>query len=209
MIGALLGLTFVTGVIDAASVLDLGHVFVANMTGNVVFSGFALAHLGNVWLSAALAALVAFLVGAVLGGRLTRGSAWPAASGFALELCLLAGASAVAFGEATVMRTYVLVGCLALAMGLRNALIRALSVPDMTTTVLTLTLTGLAADSSLAGGDSTRWVRRLGAVGAMLAGAFAGAVLISNAPRFVIAFGTAIELVAVVVLLRTAPLKPS
>jgi uncharacterized membrane protein YoaK (UPF0700 family) len=41
--GALLGLTFVTGIIDAVSVLSLGHVFVANMTGNVVFLGFALA----------------------------------------------------------------------------------------------------------------------------------------------------------------------
>jgi uncharacterized membrane protein YoaK (UPF0700 family) len=36
-------LTFVTGVVDATSYLRLGHVFVANMTGNVVFLGFGLA----------------------------------------------------------------------------------------------------------------------------------------------------------------------
>jgi uncharacterized membrane protein YoaK (UPF0700 family) len=36
-------LTVVTGLVDAFSYLSLGHVFVANMTGNVVFLGFALA----------------------------------------------------------------------------------------------------------------------------------------------------------------------
>ncbi len=38
----LLALTVATGLVDAVSYLVLGHVFVANMTGNVVFSGFAL-----------------------------------------------------------------------------------------------------------------------------------------------------------------------
>jgi len=36
-------LTVVTGLVDAFSYLVLGHVFVANMAGNVVFLGFALA----------------------------------------------------------------------------------------------------------------------------------------------------------------------
>ena len=115
VLAALLGLTFVTGVIDAASVLDLGHVFVANMTGNVVFGGFALARLGNVWLSAAITALTAFLLGAVLGGRLARQQVAPSARGFVLELGLLAAASAIAFAPVTVTRTYALVSCLALA----------------------------------------------------------------------------------------------
>ena len=39
----LLALTLVTGLVDAASYVNLGHVFVANMTGNVVFLGFAIA----------------------------------------------------------------------------------------------------------------------------------------------------------------------
>jgi uncharacterized membrane protein YoaK (UPF0700 family) len=63
------------------------------------------------------------------------------------------------------------------AMGLRNAIVRKLAVPDMTTTVLTLTITGLAADSSLAGGDNPRWQRRVAAILAMTLGAFAGARL--------------------------------
>ena len=43
----LVGLTVVTGLVDAFSYLSLGHVFVANMTGNVVFLGFALAGVGR------------------------------------------------------------------------------------------------------------------------------------------------------------------
>ncbi len=39
----LVGLTALTGIVDAVSILALGRVFVANMTGNVVFAGFALA----------------------------------------------------------------------------------------------------------------------------------------------------------------------
>jgi hypothetical protein len=38
---ALLTLTAVTGLVDAVSYLRLGRVFVANMTGNVVFLGFS------------------------------------------------------------------------------------------------------------------------------------------------------------------------
>src|SRR5881397_904111 len=37
LVVALFGLTFVTGLIDGVSFLGLGHVFTANMTGNVVF----------------------------------------------------------------------------------------------------------------------------------------------------------------------------
>lgn len=54
-----------------------------------------------------------------------------------------------------------------LAMGVRSATVRKLAVPDLTTTVLTLTITGLAADSSLAGGSNPGWLRR-GAGGAAL-----------------------------------------
>ena len=53
----LLTLTVVTGVVDAVSILRLGRVFVANMTGNVVFSGFALVGAPGFSLSASLAAL--------------------------------------------------------------------------------------------------------------------------------------------------------
>ncbi|MFE4723932.1 DUF1275 family protein, partial [Streptomyces sp. NPDC056728] len=67
---------------------------------------------------------------------------------------------------------------LAWAMGLRNATVRKLGVPDMTTTVLTMTLTGFASESSLAGGTAPRTGRRIASVVAMLAGATLGALLV-------------------------------
>src|SRR5436190_22228978 len=73
---------------------------------------------------------------------------------------------------------YALIVLLALAMGLQNAAARLLAIPDLTTTVLTLTLTGLAADSTPAGGSNPRAGRRLLATGAMLLGAGIGAFLV-------------------------------
>ena len=80
----LVGLTVVTGVVDAVSYLTLGHVFVANMTGNVVFIGFALAGASGLSAPASLAALAAFLRRArcwedVLGAPLPRPPRAPAA----------------------------------------------------------------------------------------------------------------------------------
>src|SRR5258707_10771807 len=65
----LIGLTVVTGLVDAFSYLSLGHVFVANMTGNVVFLGFALAGVGEISIVAILLALLAFALGAAVTGR--------------------------------------------------------------------------------------------------------------------------------------------
>jgi hypothetical protein len=66
----LLALTAVTGLVDAVSILQLGRVFVANMTGNVVFTGFAIGGAPGFSLSASLFALAGFLVGATVGGML-------------------------------------------------------------------------------------------------------------------------------------------
>ena len=82
------------------------------------------------------------------------------------------------------------IALLALAMGFRNATVRRLGVPDLTTTVLTMTLTGLAADSPVAGGSGKGSVRRVAAVLAMLAGALAGALLLKSSlalPLFIAA----------------------
>jgi uncharacterized membrane protein YoaK (UPF0700 family) len=65
----LLALTVVTGIVDAFSFVVLGHIFVANMTGNVVSIGFALAGVGSVSLGASVLALAAFVVGALIAGR--------------------------------------------------------------------------------------------------------------------------------------------
>lgn len=67
---ALFALTCVSGLIDAVSYLGLGHVFTANMTGNVVVIAFALVGAPGFSIAGSLTSLVAFLVGSVLAGRL-------------------------------------------------------------------------------------------------------------------------------------------
>jgi uncharacterized membrane protein YoaK (UPF0700 family) len=182
----LVSLTLTTGLLDAVSYLGLGHVFTANMTGNVVLLGFALAGATGLSITASVVALVAFLAGAVMGGRIVAAMAsgprhrWLLTVA-AIETVLIAAAAGAASGlhlEASVAARVPVIALTAVAMGLRNATVRRLAVPDLTATVLTLTLTGLAADSSLAGGNNPRVPRRVGAVVAMLIGAIVGAALV-------------------------------
>jgi uncharacterized membrane protein YoaK (UPF0700 family) len=189
----LLVLTVTTGLVDAVSYLALGHVFVANMTGNVVFLGFALAGAeGLSWL-ASIVSLISFLVGALAGGRLgTRFAAHRGhllRSATAVQTVLVAVTvvvAAVSDGQVTSGVRYTLIVFLGVAMGLQNAIARRLGVPDLTTTVLTLTLTGLAADSTRAGGEAPRPGRRILSVLAMLLGALVGAQLVLHGHLVVI-----------------------
>ncbi|MEU8579310.1 YoaK family protein [Streptomyces abikoensis] len=174
-------LTVATGVVDAVSYLGLGHVFVANMTGNVVFLGFALAGAPGLSAVASLVSLASFLAGALVGGRF--GSRTAAHRGRLLALAagvqtVLLAAAAVTAAAADGGARYSLIVLLGLGMGLQNAVARRLGVPDLTTTVLTLTLTGLAADSTAAGGTAPRPGRRILSALAMLLGGLAGAALI-------------------------------
>jgi uncharacterized membrane protein YoaK (UPF0700 family) len=178
-------LTIVTGVVDALAYLRLGHVFVANMTGNVVFLGFAAAGAGGLSVPGSLLALACFLPGGIAAGRLAtrlgddRRRQLRAATTVELVLCAAAIPVAAAAGQQLGAGSrYALIGLMALAMGVQNATARRLAVIDLTTTVLTLTLTGIAADSWLGGGTGARTARRVIAVGAMLLGAFVGALLL-------------------------------
>jgi uncharacterized membrane protein YoaK (UPF0700 family) len=181
----LLALTALTGLVDAVSYLALGHVFVANMTGNVVFLGFALADAADFSIPASVTAIAAFLVGALAGGRIGASAGHHRARLLAIatgvETALVGAALAVSMtglGQEGGLVRYSLIVLLALAMGVQNAVARRLGVPDLTTTVLTLTLTGLAADSTLAGGTNPRPGRRLLATAAMFLGAAVGALVV-------------------------------
>jgi uncharacterized membrane protein YoaK (UPF0700 family) len=181
----LVAMTFVTGLVDAFSYLVLGHVFVANMTGNILFLGFALVGEHGLSAAASLVALGTFLIGAALGGKLIaalkdhRGRLL-AVSSF-IQAVFLAVAVAFAVLSTTPIQgscRYALIVSLALAMGVQNAASRKLAVPDLTTTVLTLTITGIGADSMLVGGSGSKSGRRLVAVASMLLGALVGAILV-------------------------------
>jgi uncharacterized membrane protein YoaK (UPF0700 family) len=176
-------LTVVSGLVDAVSYLGLGHVFTANMTGNVVILGFAAAGAPGFSIPASLASLGSFLVGAACAGRITlhvnSRRRW-LLTAMTIE-GLLSGAAAVVASSISTISSgwprYAVIVLMAFAMGIRNSTIRRLAVPDVTTTVLTMTLTGLAADSTLAGGTNPKVGRRTAAVVAMLVGAIVGALL--------------------------------
>ena len=202
-VASLLILTFTTGLVDAVSLLGLGRVFTANMTGNVVLLGFAVAGAAGFSIAATLTSLLTFLVGAAVAGRIGRAYGSDARDwlryALIVETTLVAVAAIVAtlgvsVGEAS---QYIVIGLLAFAMGARNAAVRALGVKNLNTTVLTMTLTGLAADSKLAGGSGSGGGRQLAATGAMLIGALIGGILVLEvdvaAPLFVAAALAAIS----------------
>lgn len=184
LLSVLFALTLLSGLIDGVCYLGLGHVFTANMTGNVVVLGFAAAGARGFSAPACLTSLAVFLVGAVCGGRISKRVSRRSRlldMAIALETAFVGAAAVVAFAASSVSvgwARYATIAILALAMGIRNAVIRRLAVLDMTTTVLTMTLTGLAADSTLAGGSNPHVGRRIGAVLAMLIGAVIGASLL-------------------------------
>lgn len=181
-------LTLSTGVIDATTFLALDRVFVANMTGNVVFMAFALGGASEFSVPASLTALIAFLAGAQLGGQLHRrlpaNRGWRLAIVCAIEAALVAAALAISLWAqwrgvaigATATR-YAMIAVLGIAMGLQNATIQTLGVPGLTTTVLTSILTGIAAD---AGGPTAPQGARLRPVGVVVLfiGAAIGALLV-------------------------------
>ena len=88
---------------------------------------------------------------------------------------------------------FALIALTALAMGTRNAAVRKLAIPDLTTTVLTLTITGIGADSSLANGTNPRLARRVASVAAMFLGAALGAVVIHHSISAALWLATAIS----------------
>ncbi len=187
LVPMLVALTVLTGVVDAVSYLKLGHVFVANMTGNVVFLGFALAGAGSLSVAASLLALGSFLLGALAGGWLVvrhsehRGRLLRAANVVQAALILAALVLALAVSEPLAAGSrYGLILLLALAMGVQNAAALRLAVPELTTTVLTRTLTGLASQAGIVGGPGSQLGRRSVAVAAMLLGALGGALLVLN-----------------------------
>lgn len=184
----LLLLSATTGLVDAASVLGLDKVFTANMTGNVVFLGFAAAGAPGFRVAPFIVATASFMLGALIAGRTGKANVgrserrWLLISAV-IEAVLLWIAAAVSLGfdvalQAPQGRLFAIIALTGVAMGYRNATVRQLKVPDLTTTVLTLTLTGLSADSSAAGGGNPNWRRRVGAILAIFGGAAVGAWLL-------------------------------
>lgn len=200
-------LTGICGLIDVACFVAIGGVFAELMTGNLLLVGISIGTRQFDPSTAALyaSAIVPFLLGAFAAGLLTnrRPSHGPRIIGYPVEyVCIVTGTAIAVLTHPTQITTpglyqasdgYLLqrlaiIGFLAFAMGIHNAIMRKHGVPDIATNVMTLTLAGLVAESRLAGGPATHWQRRLTSVGIFIAGAAFGAWLLR--------FGVAAPLVA-------------
>lgn len=183
---ALLLLTLATGVVDAVSYLALDRVFTGNMTGNVLFIGFALSGEGDIPLLNNTIALIGFLIGALIAARVLKGRNHISRLPHANLVVLAAGAVLtlaiasfwLAVGELDESTMLPVTAALAIVMGAQAASVRATGISDVSTIVVTSTLANLAIDSHLAGGTGDKWRRRVFAVVAMGGGGALGAVLI-------------------------------
>lgn len=178
-------MTVVSGLVDAFSFLLLGRVFVSNMTGNVIFLGFALAGIGGFLWWTSILALATFCVGAVLGGRIAnvhgrhRGRhlflAVSIQAAFVVATLVVAVTRDAPYDRRAIVA---MIALLSTGMGVQNATAGTLGVPGLTTTVVTRTIAGIAYDSRLAGGPGG-WSRlRVGSVASVFLGALVGAVLV-------------------------------
>jgi uncharacterized membrane protein YoaK (UPF0700 family) len=211
----LLVLTAGAGLVDAVSYLTLGHVFVANMTGNVVFLGFAIAGARGVSTLASLVAIASFLAGAMAAGRLGTNLGDDRrdvlAAGMAVQLVLVAAAAIVAAvaGIHGSPSRYPLIVLLAVAMGIQTATARRLGVRDLPTTVLTQTLAGLASELDFGSLRRDPLVRRRSlAVIAMFLGALIGALLVLKVASWTALAAAAVLLAGVAAAARTVALEP-
>ncbi|MFF2195972.1 YoaK family protein [Streptomyces sp. NPDC058157] len=188
----LLVLTWVTGLIEAVSLLALGPVFTAMQTGNVLFLSFGLAHQGSLPALAAGVSLLSFAVGAVCAARLegaadARGRHW-FALGLFVEAALITVAAAIGWGlapryGAPAARHLLTASALAVAMGFRNVTSMRVNLPGVPTTLVTRSMTALLGGSALGhdtafGYGTGAWGRRAWAVAAMFTGGLTGGLLV-------------------------------
>jgi uncharacterized membrane protein YoaK (UPF0700 family) len=183
----MLAMTAMSGVVDAVSILSLGHVFVANMTGNLLFIGLALGGAPGFSLSTSLVALGGFGAGVILCR--TSIASRPVIrllilrDAMAVEIAFLAAALVLALltrSNPPLGPRDVMAGLCAVALGVQNGVVRRLGVPDLTTSVMTRTLVGLLWD---AGGHQEATLRQFSSVVSLVIGAILGATLVTQVGR--------------------------
>ena len=214
----LLALTAAAGWTDAISYAALGHVFTANMTGNLVLLGLALARVEATTVERSAVALAGFAAGAALGSAVTRSAhsgPWPSRVTAALgaEAALLIAFAALWAGGGAAgpgAGPDGLIALAALGMGAQSAAVRRLAVPGVTTTFVTGTITALMA-GLVALQAATGWWRYAAVVAALVSGAVAGAAtwgrwphLAGAGPAVLVA---AVALAAALAMRRASPVR--
>lgn len=201
--GTLLLLTFATGIVDAATFLGLGQVFAAMQTGNVIFLGVGVAGSSGAPVLAPLVALAAFLAGGLAAAAMLASvRAIDPRVALAIEVALLVATAVLvavttpAVGDAAAVAAVALV---AGAMGLRNTAVRSVGGQNLATTVLNLTVVGIAAGDATVAGRSDLTQRAL-ALALILAGAATGALLVQVDVAAALAAAAAVSLAALLTL---------
>ncbi|TWD47066.1 uncharacterized membrane protein YoaK (UPF0700 family) [Arthrobacter sp. AG367] len=187
----LIGLTFGTGIVDALGYLALNHVFIGNMTGNIVILGMALVGADKLPVLGPLLAMLCFSLGASFAGIALRAkpSTWP---GTATVILLLAGSLVVSMGALSLVvqdrpdtsAQLVMSSLSAVAMGMQAYVARKLAVRDVTTVVVTSTLTAFAGELFVRPTKKSLMNRRAAAILAMLLGAAVGAGMVHLSTGF-------------------------
>lgn len=178
----MVALTFSTGITDAVGFLGLDRVFVGNMTGNVVVLGMAMIGADDLPVLGPVLALFGFMVGAAVSGRTLRSHAhgsWEAAVTLVLTLVgltvMIVAVLIATAGPPSHTATVAITTVLGVAMGMQAATARTVAVKDVTTVVVTSSITGLAAESWFGANVAGSSGRRIGVVLALLGGAAVGA----------------------------------
>jgi uncharacterized membrane protein YoaK (UPF0700 family) len=180
----MMALTVVTGALDAVGYLGLDRVFTGNMTGNVVILGMGIAAEEGLPVAGPLIALIGYVVGAAIVGGVIRGRVRAWTPVVTATICVNA---VILAAVATVLLLVPVPGqslggvaaaaTIALVMGAQASIARFLAVTDMTTVVVTSTITSYASETLFMGGLAWFTHRRLWAVVAIFAGALAGGLM--------------------------------
>lgn len=178
-------LTAICGIIDVVCFLALGSVFAEMMTGNLLMMAIIIGSRDAIAeVDKYVFALLAFALGALIGGRIMKKYGYESHPKIAFWLIwLLLGASslfAMTLPEANSQdRSHFLLVVLAVTMGIQNAVIRVHGEPDIATNLMTVTYTALIAESSLAGHSSERFFRRFASVAVFVGSAAFGVYLLT------------------------------
>ncbi|MDQ7724086.1 DUF1275 domain-containing protein [Bacillus halotolerans] len=143
-------LCLTAGIVDVIGYLSLGHVFTANMTGNIVLLGLAIGKSLQVTVFHSLTALIGFIFGVIISTIIVgKAEIWPSAvtKALAIEAFILFVFACLSISSAFVP-VYILIILLSIAMGIQTTAAKQLGIAGISSTVLTGTLASLLEDLS-------------------------------------------------------------
>lgn len=198
---AMLLLCMSAGMVDVIGYLGLGHVLTANMTGNIVLLGIAIARAQELVVLRAVLALIGFIAGNAIAahmlGKVKTKNGWSprVTAVFTVESILLLLFAILMISSFSEQLSYLLIVLLAIAMGMQTTAARRIGIAGISTTVLTNNLAAVIEDAvsilhrlkhanmrSLIKALSTDAYLRAGAVVIYLGGVIIAALLFHHVP---------------------------